>query len=210
MTELEHLTKLIESAMYWGADTPEKIAERLIDEGVICPKKIPAYEDYTIDECGNVYSRKSRRYLSQQKRKDGYYYVDLCKNGKRKYFAVHRLVAVTFVENGMNYPQVNHKDEDKTNNNADNLEWCDEKYNSNYGTAQQRKVDKICKPVVCIETGTVFLTQREASKLLNVSYRHISDCCKGGRRYTCGGYHWRYATREEAEAALAERRKGKC
>lgn len=37
MTELEHLTKLIESAMYWGADTPEKIAERLIDEGVICP-----------------------------------------------------------------------------------------------------------------------------------------------------------------------------
>ena len=41
MTELDHLTKLIESAMYWGADTPEKIAERLIDEGVICQKKIP-------------------------------------------------------------------------------------------------------------------------------------------------------------------------
>lgn len=38
MTELEHLAKLIESAMYWGADTPEKIAERLIDEGVICPR----------------------------------------------------------------------------------------------------------------------------------------------------------------------------
>ena len=37
MTEFEHLTKLIETAMYWGADTPEKIAERLIDEGVICP-----------------------------------------------------------------------------------------------------------------------------------------------------------------------------
>lgn len=54
MTELEHLTKLIESAMYWGADTPEKIAERLIDESVICP---PCKVGDSVYYLGGIYSR---------------------------------------------------------------------------------------------------------------------------------------------------------
>jgi hypothetical protein len=183
------------------------IADHLLAEGVIVPKMIVGYEDYSIDEYGNVYSYKSRRYISQNKHKDGYFYVGLCKEGKRKVFAVHRLVALHFIENQYGFPQVNHKDENKENNQASNLEWCTEKYNSNYGSGKQRHAKKVSKAVVCIETGEVFLSQLEAGQKISVSHRHISDCCKN-QRHTCGGYHWRYASREEAEAAL-ERSEGK-
>ena len=56
------------------------------------------------------------------------------KEGKQNYLLGHRIVATTFIPNPDNLPQVNHKDENKLNNSVDNLEWCDEKYNSNYGT----------------------------------------------------------------------------
>ena len=194
MTERERLAELIKSAMYRGVYTPEKIAERLIDEGVICPKKIPAYEDYTIDESGNVYSRKSRRYLSQQKRKDGYYYVDLCKNGKRKYFAVHRLVAVTFVENGMNYPQVNHKDEDKTNNNADNLEWCNAEYNNSYGNHSEncKRHRAVVQMTMDGQEIATFDSIVEAEEKTGCRATSIQNCCVG-RFKSSLGYRWRYA-----------------
>lgn len=70
--------------------------------------------------------------------KQGYYKVKLCKDGKHKNFRIHRLVALAFLENPFNYTDVNHKDEDKTNNNVDNLEWCTRKYNNNYGTKPER------------------------------------------------------------------------
>jgi hypothetical protein len=190
-----------------GCDYTGRRADHLLAAGVIVPKKINGYDDYSIDEYGNVYSYKSRRYVSQQKHKDGYFYVGLCKDGKRKQFAVHRLVATHFIENESGLPQVNHKDENKENNEVVNLEWCDERYNTNYGSARQRHAEKVGIAVVCIETGKVFLSQIEAGKTIDVSHRHISDCCKN-KRNTCGGYHWRYASREEAERALAERGEG--
>ena len=63
-----------------------------------------------------------------------YLMVSLCKNGTVKRYLVHRLVAQAFVENPYNFPEVNHKDENKTNNHFENLEWCTHKYNSIYGT----------------------------------------------------------------------------
>lgn len=68
----------------------------------------------------------------------GYLQVDLWNCGKMKRYSVHRLVAMAFIPNPDNLPQVNHKDEDKLNNCVDNLEWCDGKYNSNYGTRNER------------------------------------------------------------------------
>ena len=65
--------------------------------------------------------------------KNGYLRVDLSKEGKHKMFSVHRLVGMTFIPNPEGLPQINHIDEDKTNNRVDNLEWCDCKYNINYG-----------------------------------------------------------------------------
>jgi hypothetical protein len=140
--------------------------------------------------------------MSQAKHKDGYYYVSLCKNGKRKLFAVHRLVAMHFVENPSGLPVVNHKDENRENNEASNLEWCTEKYNTNYGNARKKQAQKVSKAVVCIETGEVFSSQKQAGDIMGIHHQHICDCCKG-RKQTCGGYHWRYASREDAEKAWA-------
>lgn len=75
------------------------------------------------------------------KNKCGYLTIQLYKDGRYHHYGVHRLVAMAFIPNPYNLPQVNHKDEDKTNNNVDNvdnLEWCTAKYNSNYGTKNQR------------------------------------------------------------------------
>lgn len=68
----------------------------------------------------------------------GYANVILYKNKKRKTFSVHRLVAEAFIDNPNDLPEVNHKDEDKLNNQVENLEWCTPKYNSNYGTRNKR------------------------------------------------------------------------
>ena len=76
--------------------------------------------------------------LKQKKRKDGYYNISLYNQGKGKMYLVHSLVTQAFIPNPLNLPQVNHIDENKKNNNIDNLEWCDQCYNINYGTGIER------------------------------------------------------------------------
>lgn len=66
-------------------------------------------------------------------------------NGQRYKKTIHRLVAEAFIPNPNNYPCINHKDENKENNNVSNLEWCTYKYNSNYGTCRKRAIEKIKK-----------------------------------------------------------------
>lgn len=68
----------------------------------------------------------------------GYLRVQLSSNGKAKMYSVHRMVAVAFLPNPDNLPEVNHRDENPSNDNVDNLEWCDGKYNVNYGTRNDR------------------------------------------------------------------------
>ena len=113
--------------------------------------------------------------------KDGYEHLVLRKNGKQRHFRVNRLVAEAFLENPNNYLQVNHKDEDKTNNNVNNLEWCSAKYNVNYGS----RTEKASKKVICVTTGKIFKSIAEASKYYNLRGNHISACCKGKLK-SCG------------------------
>ena len=75
--------------------------------------------------------------------KDGYLYVQLWKDGKVKNCRINRLVAQAFLENPQNLPEVNHKDEDKTNNRVENLEWCTTQYNIKYGTGIKRRAEKL-------------------------------------------------------------------
>ena len=125
--------------------------------------------------------------------KYGYYRIGLTKNHKQTYYSVHRLVAEAFILNPDNLTQINHKDEVKTNNEVDNLEWCDAKYNANYGTRSKRTGKKQMKSIMCIETKTVYRSLVEASKQTGLSAGNISSVCNNRKWYkTAGGYHWKY------------------
>lgn len=84
---------------------------------------IKGYNDYIIDSDGNIFNLKLNRLIVPNISKKGYYSVTLNNNSLRKYFKVHRLVALTFIPNHNNKPQVNHIDGNKSNNNVSNLEW---------------------------------------------------------------------------------------
>lgn len=98
---------------------------------------------YGVSNLGNVYSFfKEKRILHPAKKRTGYLVVNWIENGKYKSYNVHRLVAIMFLPNPDNLPCVNHKNEDKTDNRVENLEWCTYKYNSNYGTCQDKKRER--------------------------------------------------------------------
>ena len=153
-------------------------------------RDIKDYEGlYAITINGKVWSYKSNKFLKPADNNGkGYMIICLVKNGKKKTHYIHRLVAEAFIPNPDNLPQVNHKDENKQNNCVSNLEWCDAKYNINYGT----RIERISKPVYCIELDRTFKSQVEAARELGLDNRYISACCKGKRK-TAGGYRWKYA-----------------
>lgn len=107
-------------------------------------RDIEGYEGlYQVSNKGNVKSLNYRRSGKEKKLRpeklNGYLLVCLSKDKKHKGFLVHRLVAKYFLENPDNLPVVNHKDENKENNSSENLEWCTQRYNVNYGTGIQRR-----------------------------------------------------------------------
>lgn len=105
-------------------------------------KDVKHYEGlYKVSNHGRVWSVHKNGYKKINTKENGYKFVQLYNNGKMRNEYIHRLVAMAFIPNLRNLPQVNHKDENKSNNCADNLEWCDKKYNANYGTAISRRVE---------------------------------------------------------------------
>ena len=120
-------------------------------------KSIPGYEGlYEVSSYGRVrsldryvkvknksYRLQKGKVLSPGINSYGYLQVFLCCNGKYKIITVHRLIAQAFLPNPDNLPMINHKDEDKTNNNVDNLEWCTQQYNSNYKGVLKRRSQRM-------------------------------------------------------------------
>lgn len=176
-------------------------------------KDIPGYEDsYQVSNLGRVRSKdrvikRNGAYDLPLKGKilGQYQYkcnsnlsrlrVNLCKNGKNRVFSVHRLVAIAFVPNPNNLPQVNHKDENPLNNCADNLEWCDNKYNHNYGTRNIRQAQKLYKRVRSYDLHGNFLCEFESIKQAAAFYSldpsGITKVCKGKNKYI-GNYIFSY------------------
>lgn len=129
--------------------------------------------------------------LNLNKNNAGYYYLNLCTNNSRKKFLIHRLVAIAFIPNQNKLKCINHKDENKSNNSVENLEWCNHKYNSNYGNIRSKLSDKKCKSVICLELNKKFKSQTEAANYFNIKQSAISFCCNNSNR-TAGGYHWQF------------------
>lgn len=158
---------------------------------------ITGFSNYVITEDGRVYSfnYSTPRRLHSHITKYGYERVGLCKNGKQSLYFVHRLVAEAFIPNTDNKPFINHKDEDKTNNRVDNLEWCTSVENNIYGTRLQRIADSNKKVILQLdELGNIvnrWKSQTDAGRSLGLDKRNINACLKG-RRLRCGGYQWRY------------------
>ena len=148
--------------------------------------------------------------------KSGYKRVNLYTRSRCKHFLVHRLVAMHFIDNPNNLPQVNHKDENKQNNCVENLEWCTPRYNICYGNRNKKVSNKLKvykrtnshskhlkeshfrKCVICVTTGKKFNTIKEAAEYYYIDRHSISRCCRG--IYKSAGKHpitgeklvWRY------------------
>lgn len=165
-------------------------------------KDIHGYEGlYQVSNLGRVKSFRASAKLGSPKEyilkasliNSGYEVVTLYKKDKREKFQVHRLVASEFLENPNNFPCVNHKDENKLNNRADNLEWCSYLYNNNYGTARIRSVYTRAKPITQKTIDGLPLATYQslhiAANLLGYEYSNLKNWCKNGMG---GGYSWEY------------------
>jgi len=124
----------------------------------------------------------------------GYLLVTLNKLGIGKSKSVHQLVGISFIPNPLNLPQINHKDEVKINNRVENLEWCDSKYNINYGGCVYRSSKSRRKPVSQLTLDGVLVKEWDSAtsaKLDGHLDSMVASCCKGIRKKH-HGYKWEY------------------
>lgn len=181
-------------------------------------KDIPGYEGiYQASNLGRIKSvkridlggRKWPEKIMSQSIVKGYAKVGLHHARINKQMSVHRLVALAFIPNPSNLPQINHKDENPLNNHVENLEWCDCLYNMTYGTRVARAAKKHSETMKGIiprpetmkrtakislltgETLEIFASASEAARKNGVSESKISMVCNGKRK-TAGGYKWCY------------------
>lgn len=157
-------------------------------------RDIIGYEGlYQVSDCGRVKSfyNGKERLLSAGKDKDGYLQVKLYKDGKMKSCYVHRLVAQAFIPNPNGLSQVNHKDEIKTNNFETNLEWCSCKYNTNYGTRNERMSKAVYQYTLDGSLVKLYPSVREAERKTGYNRGYISACCLG-KVNQAYGFIWSY------------------
>lgn len=176
-------------------------------------KNIIGYEGlYQISNLGRVKSLRrlitnqynsfyiKEKILKPQKNRYGYLYINLYKNGIMKHITIHKLVAEAFISIpdelkkyiGTRHLQVNHKDEDKTNNIYTNLEWCSASYNTNYGTRNKKAVEKLSKIVLQYDLNGDFIKEwKSVTECRRNGFKHVDDVCRGERK-SCGGYIWKY------------------
>ena len=126
----------------------------------------------------------------------GYGRVVLYRDGKRHRLLVHRIVAVAFIPNPNNLPCVNHKDEDRLNNRADNLMWCTPKENTMWGNCRSKISKAVSKPVNQYTKKGCLVKRWESMTLaansLGISLSEISKCTRA-QNCTAGEFYWRYA-----------------
>lgn len=164
------------------------------------------YEVSSLGRVRSIVNDKSRKtkVLSPGDNGIGYLQVGLFKNGKRKHFKVHRLVAQAFLPNWFEEPEVNHRDENKHNNHIDNLEWCEHKYNCNHGTRNERIITngKLSKPVLQYTKSGEFVKEwNSTNETIRSGYKQANVCaCCNGKLKSYKGYIWKYKNSEKQSA----------
>ena len=160
-------------------------------------KKIEGYEKYSVSNYGRVRNDNKNLILKPEITRFGYYRVLL----KGKHIFVHQLVARAFIPyTGLNPDgteikgrvEVNHKSEIKTDNRVENLEWCDRRYNVNYGTHNERVGRAQRKRILCIETNEIFFGMKEIYEKYKIPSSNISEICNCGKQKSAKGLHFRY------------------
>lgn len=184
-------------------------------------KAVKGYKGfYEVSNMGNVRSldrivHHSRNFTRFQKGSvltirtnttGNYSSVMLHKDNKIKHVKVHRLVAEAFIENPHGYREINHKDENKQNNNVDNLEWCTRLYNEHYGTKHERCLKNTDYKAIAKKNSKAVLqlsldgeivkkwsSLAEIRRTLGFSSGNISMRCNGRYKHPLYGYDWRWA-----------------
>lgn len=176
---------------------------------------LPNLSRYEIMPNGAIKSKKNERYLTWEITSTGYARVGLIgDDGIKKHYYIHQLVAQAYLPNPSNWPQVNHKDENKLHNHFSNLEWCTQEYNNRYYRelhpekiynrldiygGQNAKAIVMCDAITH-DPITYFASMIEAERQTRVNSSSIRHFIKhGNKKNNCRGYWWRYATEEEID-----------
>ena len=169
-------------------------------------RDIKEYEGlYQVSNLGRIkglnYTRAKKEHILKNSHNGrGYLKITLCKNKKLRTFQVHRLVAQAFIPNPLNLPQVNHKKEfEKNNNRVDNLEWCTQKYNLNYGTHNERIKKMFSKTVCQYSLDGEFIKEWSSTAECGrngFTRSAVASCCRGENKKH-KGYMWRYKNTEQ-------------
>lgn len=162
------------------------------------------YKGYTVFENGDIISKRFNKPLAPRKNSNGYFFVNLTYKKEIKNEPAHRIIAVSFIPNPENKPQVNHKDGNKLNNHVSNLEWCTRSENMKHafklglckntlkavkinGTINGKKTIAIAieatrKPVINTVTGDTYMSVKHASDCVGVKYNTLRSWLNGMTR----------------------------
>lgn len=156
-------------------------------------RPIDGFPNYQVSNRGRVKNLMSGKVLKNRSNNHGYPYVALPKgDGKSKNMLVHRLVAEAFIPNPLNLLQVNHIDENKTNNNVTNLDWVSASQNMRHSAHQiSCRINQLTLDGELIRTWE---SSKQIERETGYDQGNIIKCCKGYKNYShVGGYRWEYA-----------------
>lgn len=155
-------------------------------------KTIPDFPNYKVDKDGRVFN-KNGKCLKQEISRNGYCRVSLSNEFKKHvHKLVHRLVAEAYLSNPYRLPQVNHRNQNKLDNNVENLEWCMPLDNLLHSEVINKASLAKQHEIICLTTGEHFTSLKQAAEKYGLNHSNIAACCKG-RRKTTGNKEWRYA-----------------
>lgn len=143
---------------------------------------------------GNGKRAEAEKTLKLKKHRDGYLITGLRKNGTRKWFIVHRLVAEAFIPKIDGKDKINHKNENKEDNNINNLEWCNTLYNNTYGTRIERVREKTSIPIEQYDKDDNYINSfssiSNAGRKTNTDISSICKCING-KQSNANGFIWK-------------------